>query len=691
MTDPRGNLNEEQRRAVEHGDGPLLISAGPGSGKTRVIAHRIALRLAGGEVAPDRLLAITFTNRAATEMKSRVQGLIGGDSVLHIGTFHWACNAILRRYGTEHISRSFRLLSPSEARVVLRDITAHYPAGERGRLPAAVSALKNGATLADATRRYRLDPDILSAVRAAYDGKLRTLNALDLDDLVVQTAGLLARDEAIRERCRSAHDEVLIDEFQDTNPIQQTLIELLTPPLRTVVAVGDANQAIYGWRQADSRSVKRFLDVFPDATVIRLDRSYRSSKRILRVASSLISHNGEHIAGDLRTTNPAGERPICYAADDERDEAEWVACEVESLVGQGIEPGGIAVLYRLNVQSRSIEEAMLRHRIPYHVVGARRFYERPVVRRAIAYLHLSRGDDEASAALIASAVRGIGPRSMERIREQASTCGASLIDVMASPVPGISRTAARGLADVSAAVYVLRGLRSRPLMDLVNASIARVVSELESNAEIEQEAAVEDLGELRSLVVEMGPRATLPDLLDRVSLGTHEVSRNGVSLMTLHAAKGLEFPAVFITGVEEGLLPHRRSIDRDADVEEERRLCYVGMTRAMRRLFLSYAHARLLSGNNSIGHPSRFIGEVTAELMTMRASPKRQARPRLTSAAVGDAVTHPRWRNGVVRNVEGSGRDTLVTVEFETGTRRLQLCHAPLIRRQGGGADVPAS
>lgn len=688
MTALRTGLNEEQRRAVSHRAGPLLISAGPGSGKTRVIAHRLARRISTNEVAPDRLLAITFTNRAAREMEARVRAFVGDAPLLRIGTFHWACNAILRRHGAGTISRSFRLLSPSEARIVLSDVTASLPARERGRLPSAVSAVKNGADSVTAARRHGLDPDCIRIARDAYDRRLRNLNALDLDDLLLETARLLAQDEVIRQRCSSAYDEILIDEFQDTNPVQQTVVELLAPPSRTVVVVGDADQAIYGWRQADSGSVGRFLEAFPDASVIRLDRSYRSTKRILRAASSLIAHNAGRVGGDLRTTNPAGERPLCYAADDERDEAEWIAGEVERLADQGIDPANIAVLYRQNAQSRLIEDALVRHRLPYQVIGAQRFYERPVVQRAIAYLRLADGEDDSSAALLALGVRGVGARRLELLRERASSTGASLIDAMTSPGSGFPRPTALGLANVSNAVYRLRALRSGTLIDLVQGAIDCVANEMGADASIVQEAASEDLDELRSLVVELGPRTTLPGLLDRVSLGTHQRPNAGVSLMTLHGAKGLEFPVVFISGLEEGLLPHRRSLDWDPEVEEERRLCYVGMTRAMRRLYLTYAHARLHSGSSSNGHPSRFIAEVAPGLMDMEVSPKRRARPRLASAAVGDAVTHPRWRHGVVRKVEGSGRETLVTVEFEAGTRRLQLCHAPLSPSESRSADV---
>lgn len=683
-------LNDDQRRAVSFRNGPLLIVAGPGSGKTRVITHRIAYRAATGQVPSDRVLAITFTNRAAREMEMRVRALVGDAPAPHVGTYHWACNAILRRYGSSRTSRNFRLLTPAEARTLVREAAVGLPVSERGRLPAAISATKNGMSVPAAARRHAIDEKVLEAVRAAYDGRLQSLAALDLDDLILKTVVLLSSDASVRERCRSRYHEVLIDEFQDSNPVQQSLVELLAPLSRNVVAVGDPDQAIYGWRQADSGTAGRFLSVFPDAEVVTLSRSYRSTKRILRAASSLIAHNPARIGGDLFTDNTAGGRPVCYVAHDETDEAEWVSREIRELTSVSTGTSSIGVLYRVNAQSRAIEDALLRHGIGYQVVGARRFVERPAVRRATALLRLAAGDDDEAVAYLSLGVRGIGDRRLTRARERAEREHVSLLDSLSSPPPGTPREAAGRLNGLASAVKSLREIRAFPLLSIVDAAVNYLAEEMVTSSGVDVESGMEDLAELRSLVVEMGPRATLPGLLDRVTIGNETQSTRRVSLMTLHAAKGLEFSTVFIVGLEEGLLPHRRSLDRSEDIEEERRLCYVGMTRAMHRLYLSYARSRLLGGHSSSGEASRFIGEIGQSHISTRVSPERPEKPRLTSACIGDAVTHPRWRRGVVKAVEGTGRDTLVTVEFDTGTRRLQLCHAPLRRLGGTSTDVPS-
>lgn len=691
MKHVHADLNEQQCRAVMHSRGPLLVAAGPGSGKTKVITHRIAGRILNGDVASQRVLAITFTNRAAEEMRARVRSLVGEEHVLRIGTFHWACHAILRRYGpASGLPSTFRLLSPSEARAVLRDAAGSLPPAQRARLPGAVSAVKNGAPVIAAANRHGLDPDVISNVLPIYRRRLESLSALDLDDILARTLDVLREGPGVLERCRDAQDEILVDEYQDTNPVQQTLLELLAPATQTVVAVGDEDQAIYGWRQADSQGFHRFLDAFPSAKIVRLEESYRSTKRILRAASSLIEHNPDRIGIALRTRNVAGDKPVCFIADDEREEAEWVAARLVSHRERGGDAGRAAVLYRVNAQSRVLEEAFIRHGVPYRVVGAQRFYERPAVQDAIAYLRLAQEDDDPSTAVLAGRVPGIGERRLERLREWSVQEGTSLLAVLPNPTPGISMRSGEALRAIAEHVAVLRGLRSEPLITIVDAAIAVVAGQLQALMGIDQDAALEDLAELRSLVIEMGPRTTLPGLLDRVTLGHDGAPGNGVSLMTLHASKGLEFDEVFVVGLEEGLLPHRRSLDREEDIAEERRLCYVGMTRARRALYLSYAHTRLHGGVFSSGHPSRFVAEIGGRYLSSELSQKRRLKPRLSSVTVGDKVRHPRWMDGVVKRVEGTGRETLVTVHFESGERRLQLCHAPLTLLQGGRSDVVA-
>lgn len=688
MNSVLADLNDRQALAVTHAEGPLLVAAGPGTGKTKVITHRLAARVLGDGVASERLLAITFTNRAAEEMKSRVRALIGGERAIRVGTFHWACHAILRRHGnTGGIPPSFRLLTPSEARVVIRSVGEGLAAAERARLPAAISALKNGAAPDVAARRNRLEPGLIVEVSAAYRRRLDSIGALDLDDLLVRSVDLLTAYPEILQRCRGAHDEILIDEYQDTNPVQQALVQLLTPASRAVVAVGDEDQAIYGWRQADSLGFRRFLAAFPDAKVVRLERSYRSTKRILRAASSLIKNNPERVGIELKTLNDAGEKPTCFVADDERDEADWVATEIAAARDRGLDLRQVAVLYRINAQSRVLEDALIRRGLPYRIVGSQRFYDRPAVQQVVAHLRLAHGDDDHAAAFLARGVPGIGERRLERLRERARDERTSLVEALAGAVPGVSQDGAGMLRAIVENVVALRAMRADSLVRVVDAAIARVSEQIQNGLGIEQESAADDLAELRSVVVEMGPRTTLPDLLDRVSLAGDDTPATGVPLMTLHASKGLEYDVVFLVGLEEGLLPHRRSLDREEDIQEERRLAYVGMTRARRTLHLSYAHSRLWGGVQSLGEPSRFVSEIGHRQLSQLLSARRRLKPRLASVTVGERVMHPRWQRGVVTKVEGTGRQTLATVRFESGERRLQLCHAPLTKLGSDQSD----
>lgn len=674
------HLNNEQRRAVEYADGPLLVLAGPGTGKTRVITHRIAHQVSSG-VAPERILGVTFTNRAAEEMKNRVSDLVENGDRVRLGTFHWLAHALLRRYSSRlGLASDFRLLGGSEARRALREAIPASGA-EFARIAAAIHALKNGAAVPDAGRDCRLDARSLSSALETYDLYLRRRGAIDLDDLIRLAVRLLDDDDETREKCSRTYSEVLVDEYQDTNPMQQKLLSLLRPEDGTVVAVGDEDQSIYGWRQADARGVHRFLQNFPEAEVVRLQSSYRSSKRILRAAGSLIEHNPGRLGLALRTDNPAGETPVCYVADDEGEEAEWVAAEIERMVQRAeVSHEGVAILYRVNAQSRAIEDALARHRIPYHIHAGDRFYQRQEIRCVMAYLRLALDADDDAARYLASLIPGIGPVRLERLQHHAGSD--PLLTALHEPPSFIPREVARRLRSTAEKVERVRDALARPLDEVIAVAIAGVAEDLDANPGSDSESARENLQELRSAVRGFDSRrAGLRDLVDRLSLGAVSGERGGgVTLMTLHAAKGLEFDVVFMPGLEEGLLPHRRSLER-GEVEEERRLCYVGITRARKSLYLSYTHMRLLGGQALLGHPSRFVGEIGTDNLDLRLSPRRREKPRLASVAVGDRVVHPRWDAGTVISVEGQGRDTLVTIAFDgSGRQRLQLCHAPLER-----------
>jgi DNA helicase-2/ATP-dependent DNA helicase PcrA len=627
-------------------------------------------------------------------MKERVHALLGSETTVQLGTFHWICNAILRRH-IHHLGypRDFRLLGPAESRHLLRQsalevTTQALPA--HGAMAAAISAVKNGSPLALAARQHSVDQGVLVALQDLYGRRLRSIQALDLDDLLALTVQLLRDHTSVQQRCREAHDEVLVDEYQDINPVQHELLRLLAPLSGSLVAVGDEDQAIYGWRQADARNMLWFTRDFPGARIVKLEETYRSTKHILRAATSLIEHNTARRYKALRTPNPAGERPSCFVAGDEVEEAEWIVGEIARLCAQeSYSWTDFAVLYRINAQSRAIEDALVRRGVPYHIHAGRRFYDRPEIRRVVAYLRLAldRGDDQAAEYLLES-VPGIGPRRLSALRDSADVPGLHLLDRLAAPsITSAVPTPLRArLEEVRRAMEGVYGLRHSSLDRVLNAAI-EAAEDGQYASSLEQEAARENLAELRSVMRALDARETnLRLLVDRLSQGGERTATEpGVSLMSLHAAKGLEFAVVFLAGLEEGLLPYRRALEDDDALEEERRLCYVGMTRAAQRLYLSYAHGRLLGGQALIGHPSRFLGEAGRNNFTFHLSRRASAKPRLQQVEPGERVMHPRWHAGTVLAVEGSGRETLVTIAFDRmGRQRLQLCHAPLIRLPEG-------
>jgi DNA helicase II / ATP-dependent DNA helicase PcrA len=691
-------LNDRQRAAVLHRDGPLLVLAGPGSGKTRVITHRIAWQVAQGGTRPERVLAITFTNRAAREMADRVAVLVPAEEQVRAGTFHRACGALLRRHGHRiGLKPDFRLLSPRESRQVLSEFvpTGRQAAGAAS-LAGAVSAYKNGASLAAQARACAVAPEGLAAILKRYETALRGLNALDLDDVLFLTARLLREDTVARNRCRASLDEVLVDEYQDTNPVQREILRGLQPADGRVVAVGDDDQAIYSWRQATPDAVAAFLPEFHGAAVITLEETYRSSRRILRASQSLIIHSPTHLQKHLRTENAAGERVVLFAAGDERDEAEYIAREVERTTRAGAVPfDQVGVLYRVNALSRSIEDALVRNGIPYHVQAGERFYERPEVASVVAFLRLalSESDDEAMCVLLGT-LPGIGARRLEAVRASAATSGRSVWSALAqSDAADFPGAIAAGVRALMNRVREVHSRRTEPLERLLETAIGAVEPEIERLSAAAREAAEDNLAELRSIVREFRVgRGTLRAFLDRMMLATGtEPDSPGVRLMTLHAAKGLEFDTVFLPGLEEGIVPHRRSLDDPGAVEEERRLLYVGMTRARLRLHLSYSHVRLLGGQIAGGSRSRFLGEIGLEDMNLVLSERAASRPRLHAVSEGERIDHVRWGPGTVASVEGKGRDTLISILFDDGqSRRVQLYHAPLRRHEDEGAHVTA-
>lgn len=694
------DLNAEQREAVCLRDGPLLVLAGPGSGKTQVITRRVAYGVGTRAVSAERVLAVTFTNRAAQEMKQRIHSLVGESTPVRVGTFHWIGSAILRRHAHRiGYRRDFHLLAPGEARKLLgraaEEFASHELLAERD-LAAAVGARKNGMPTDTIAYRHRLSAETLDQLVQRYGEELRAANALDLDDLLVVSARLLREDTRTGDICRTAYDEILVDEYQDVNPVQHEMLTLLAPTSRLVVAVGDEDQAIYGWRAADVQAILRFGDAFAGARTVKLVDTYRSTKHILRAARSLVQYNSHRIEKILRTANPAGERPICFVAADEIEEAEWIVGEIAALAQRENRPWkDFAVLFRVNAQSRVLEDAFLRRGVPYQIYAGHRFYDLPEIRRAVAYLQLAldRGNAVAATFLLGE-VRGIGPRRLETLRVSAeanktSLCDLTAIESFALRLPPDVRAAVRTLEE---RIEKIHSCRTAALPELVTLVVDLVRDAIGGSAG-DLESVGENLMELCSGAREhSSKRGTLRTFVDQIVLSREMAqNRSGVSCLSLHASKGLEFPVVFVAGLEEGLLPHRRSLDRWEDVEEERRLCYVGMTRAREHLRLSYAHARLVGGHSSMGHTSRFVGEMGSRNLTVRVSPSLAAKPRLISVKRGQRVIHSRWQAGTVIDVEGSGRNTIVTVAFEqSGRQRMQLCYAPLRLAAEGQSDVLA-
>ncbi len=692
-------LDPQQREAVYYSGNALEVLAGPGSGKTRVVTHRIARLVLEYRAPPDRIVALTFTNRAAAEMRSRVKELLGTDTLVSAGTFHWLCAGLLRRWGRSiGIRPNFSVLRTGEANRALAAVLAET-GGSRG-LPIATAALlmsacKSGLEIVDAAARYGVASDTARELLGTYDRSLRALNALDLDDLPYLALQVLRQHERVKLACVARIDELLVDEYQDTNLVQQDLVFLLAPPTGTTVVVGDEDQSIYGWRFADARGFSRFAQQFPERRIVTLERSYRHYKYVGRAANALIAHNTQRTAKRIRTSLPAGDRPVCFAAANEQDEAQWIAQRILQLTERGtVQPDNVAVLYRTNTQSRPIEDALVARGFPYRVLSGQSFYQRPHVQRVISLLRLAveESDDVAMLNLLAS-VRGIGPQRLNELRDGAIDARVSLYKLVENrseknDVPARVASEVRALLDD---ISKVRNARKQSLLIVCSLAAESVLGTYDRNG-LATDAVRDDLEELRSVAAgRMKARATLRSFTDAIAIEEpSHGSGSGTCLLSLHAAKGLEFEAVFITGLEEGLLPHTKSLHRGADVEEERRLCYVGITRAQRRLYLSYARQRSLAGSAVTGQPSRFLEEIGTNNMTLEASTARSARARLSSTYPGARVSHARWGSGTVTMVEGDAAGGLATIRFDSvGEKRLQLRHAPL-RQITEGGDVTA-
>jgi DNA helicase-2/ATP-dependent DNA helicase PcrA len=703
-------LNEPQREAVLHTEGPLLVVAGAGSGKTRVLTHRVAHLVRACGVKPNEILAITFTNKAAGEMRERLELMLGRTArAIWILTFHAACGRMLRaEAGRLGYRSSFTIYDQADqVRVVKacleelgRDPKRFTPRG----IHAQISNAKNQLIGPDEymSRVSSFYDQTVAEVYELYQRKLFASNAVDFDDLLMLVVEVLERFPEARERWQKAFHYVLVDEYQDTNHAQYRLLQLLAGEHRNVFAVGDPDQSIYAFRGADISNILDFERDFAGAATIALEQNYRSTNAILGAANAVIEHNRERKPKRLFSELGEGDPVAVVEVEDEHAEARFVAAEIAGLVESGTSASEIAVFYRTNAQSRVLEDVLVRQDVPYQVIGGPRFYERAEIKDAVAYLTvLHNPADAVSLMRIANKPRrGIGDTSLQRLVLYADALGISLWEGMADPeAAGVGTAAARAVKGFRTTMESLvAASQELPIDELVEAVLDRTgtIEAYESERTIEARGRIENLQELVGVSREYREQSespTLPEFLQSISLVSDQDElrdeRGMVTLMTLHNAKGLEFRVVFMIGMEEGIFPHSRSIEEQG-VEEERRLAYVGMTRAMERLTLTHAMARSLFGRREYNLPSRFLDELPETVERERLRPSSwtaYASPRVAGTAgpprdvpslqTGDSVRHGSLGEGVVTRIEPGG---IVTVRFSSdgSERKLMLEYAPL-------------
>ncbi len=715
-------LNPQQQQAVMAGMGPVLVMAGPGSGKTRVLTQRIAYLIGKMGVRPYNILAVTFTNKAAHEMENRVLDLLGeGARGVTLGTFHATCARILRREA-EHLpfKSNFVIFDEADQAGLVKRVITDLNLDEKQYRPLAIlnsiSNAKSELILPDEYPLLNYRDEVVKRVYINYQQMLLTNNAVDFDDLLLYTAFLLQDNPAIRERYARRYEHVLVDEFQDTNLAQYVLLRRLSSFHNNIFAVGDADQSIYRWRGADYRNVLRFEQDYPDAQVILLEQNYRSTQQILDVAMAIINPNPNRTAKQLFTQRSEGFKVSLHETYDDRQEASFIVDTIASLVGKKqVIPGDVAVMYRTNAQSRLLEEAFLSAGLPYKLVGAQRFYGRREVKDIIAYLRLTHNPSDELSLIRAINVppRGVGEKTLQILRTQAQknslSPGDLLIQMGRDPqsfkdyFPQRALTILSGFGEMLDRWTLLVGeLAPLYIMD-------RILDETDYHGYIddgtdEGNERWENVMELRRLAAEYQER-TLDEFLEDIALvsdqDTLEGSTNVPTLLTLHAAKGLEFPVVFISGLNEGTLPHSRSFEDPEAMQEERRLLYVGITRAKDRLYLVYAQNRSAFGYPDPTQPSRFLDDIPDSLLEetgflSNVSPGRFARfeakdiqwesKRLRSSQAisqryqpGTHVVHPVWGDGMVLNSRIQDDDEIVDIFFENvGMKRVAASLANL-------------
>ena len=754
-------MNERQAEAVQTTEGPLLIMAGAGSGKTRVLTHRIAYLIDEKMVNPWNILAITFTNKAAREMKERAYQLNPATQDCLIATFHSMCVRILRR-DADHIgyNRNFTIVDPGEQRTlmkrILKSLNLDPKKWNERTILGTISNAKNDLIdeVAYAAQAGDMYTQIVAKCYEAYQKELRQSEAVDFDDLIMLTLRLFDQHPDVLTYYQQKFQYIHVDEYQDTNHAQYQLVKLLASRFKNICVVGDADQSIYGWRGADMQNILDFEKDYKEAKVVLLEENYRSTKTILQAANDVIKNNRHRRPKNLWTQNEDGEEIVYYRANDEQDEAVFVAKTIEELSREaGYKHRDFAVLYRTNAQSRTIEEALLKSNIPYTMVGGTKFYSRKEIRDVIAYLNLiaNLSDNISFERIINEPKRGIGPGTVDKIRDFAQMQESSLLDASANiMLSGIKGKAAQAIWDFANLILDLRErLDQLTITELVEEVLDKTgyMTALTNQGNLESQARIENIQEFLSVTKNFDENGdsvedesgvdTLSRFLNDLALiadtddGAQETSE--VTLMTLHAAKGLEFPVVFLIGMEENVFPLSRAAEDQDELEEERRLAYVGITRAEKVLFLTNANSRLLFGRTSYNRPTRFINEISSDLLTYQglARPantsfkasysngggttfgkgmslsqalqerKRQAAPSaLTSSSlpfgnsnravaketvawsIGDIAIHKKWGEGTVLEVSGSGNTQELKINFpEVGLKKLLASVAPIEKK----------
>ncbi|WP_221568296.1 DNA helicase PcrA [Alkalihalobacillus sp. TS-13] len=725
-------LNPEQKKAVKHTEGPLLIMAGAGSGKTRVLTHRIAYLLVEKGVAPWNILAITFTNKAAREMQSRVAAITGpAAESIWISTFHSMCVRILRRDSDRiGINRNFTILDATDQLSVikqaLKDLNLDTKKFDARGILGTISSAKNELkTAADFQKTAQgMYEEVAADVYEVYEKQLRKNHALDFDDLIMSTIKLFQRVPEVLEHYQRKFQYIHVDEYQDTNRAQYVLVNLLAERYRNLCVVGDSDQSIYRWRGADIANILSFEQDYADAEVILLEQNYRSTKRILQAANEVIQNNTGRKPKNLWTDNTDGQNISYYQADSEHTESYFIVGKIKEMLQGERKPSDIAILYRTNAQSRVIEEALVKSNISYTIVGGTKFYDRKEIKDILAYLRLiANPDDDISLSRIINVPRrGIGASTLDKIVQHAAMHDLSIMDALGEvELMGLSARFVNALTEFRDQVMNWSKMQEYLSVTELTEEVLEKTGykdALKKEHTIESQSRLENLDEFLSVTQEFEKQnedksliAFLTDLaliadIDKMDDDEEDKKKDGVVLMTLHSAKGLEFPVVFLMGLEEGIFPHSRSLFDDEEMEEERRLAYVGITRAEEELFLTNAKMRTLYGKTTMNAPSRFINEIPDEIveslneeqetlpwqktsnqMPTAGAPRRSHRtaPARKSGAsldwgVGDKAKHGKWGVGTVVSTKGEGDSLELDIAFPqpTGIKRLLAKFAPI-------------